>query len=295
MSIAGAAPRAAFPLSPARAEASRRNGAKSCGPKSAEGKARSAQNALKHGLRAQKHLVLANENAADFAALEAALVEELAPEGVLQTILAQRIARAAWRLERADRLEIEVLAWTSHEAAGPGLALIRDNNGSRSVETLVRYRGAAMAELMRSLRALKALQAEAREAAMPSAAAARPLPRRDETPIEPKSCGNPGGSARPGDRVDPGKVDPRPAPARLPQRPLPPAGEAASRVQPIEPEPREQPAKLSSETGAPLRSYPERPCPSAAGGRDLVRCGISGESMRAPAARKMRPQGTRQR
>jgi hypothetical protein len=39
----GAALRAAVPVSNARAEASRRNGAKSQGPKTEEGKARSAQ------------------------------------------------------------------------------------------------------------------------------------------------------------------------------------------------------------------------------------------------------------
>jgi hypothetical protein len=104
MSSATAAPRAAVPVSNARAAASRQNGAKSRGPKTEDGKARSAQNALKHGLRAEKHLVLPDEDAAEFAELEAALVEELAPVGALQTVLARRVAVAAWRLARADRL-----------------------------------------------------------------------------------------------------------------------------------------------------------------------------------------------
>jgi hypothetical protein len=68
MSRSGAAsPRAAVPVSNARAEASRRNGARSRGPKTPEGKARSAQNALKHGLRAQKYVVLPEEDGAEFA------------------------------------------------------------------------------------------------------------------------------------------------------------------------------------------------------------------------------------
>jgi hypothetical protein len=91
----GAAPRAAVPISSVRAEASRLNGAKSRGPKTPEGKARSAQNALKHGIRAQKYLVLPEEDAAEFADLEDAMIEELAPVGALQTVLARRVAVAA--------------------------------------------------------------------------------------------------------------------------------------------------------------------------------------------------------
>jgi hypothetical protein len=152
-------------VSNARAAASRKNGAKSSGPRTEEGKSRSAQNALKHGLRAQKYLVLPEEDGAEFAALEAALLEELAPVGALQTVLARRVAVAAWRLARADRLEIEVFEERGYANASPGLALMRDGNGTRSFETLLRYRGAAMAEFWRALKTLKALQAEqAREA-----------------------------------------------------------------------------------------------------------------------------------
>jgi hypothetical protein len=196
MSGIGAAPRAAVPISNVRAEASRRNGAKSRGPKTPEGKARSAQNALKHGMRAQKHIVLPDEDGVEFAALEAAMVQELAPVGALQTMLARRVAVAAWRLARADRMEAEVLAARGYDNAGPGLALIRDGNGTRSFETLLRYRGAAMAELMRALRMLKALQAELaagaealemppRQPRGPARLASRPAPNEPERRLEP--------------------------------------------------------------------------------------------------------------
>jgi hypothetical protein len=162
-------------LTPARAEASRRNGAKSKGPKTAEGKARSAQNALKHGLRAERFVVVGDEDPREFAAFEAALLSELAPEGALQTLLAGRIVRAAWRLQRADQIEAELFAREMQSPFGGGnlgLALIRDCNGARAFDTLLRYRGAAQAELSRSLRMLKALQAEARASAVPDQDAA---------------------------------------------------------------------------------------------------------------------------
>src|SRR5918996_876265 len=148
------------------------------GPRTAAGKARSAQNALKHGMRAQKYVVLPEEDAHEFAALEAALIEELAPVGALQTVLARRAAVAAWRLARADRIEADLFAERSWGAdANPGLALIRDGNGTRSFETLLRYRGAAMAEFWRALKALKALQAEQAAAAGPALDAHRPAAR----------------------------------------------------------------------------------------------------------------------
>jgi hypothetical protein len=118
-------------LSAARAEASRRNGAKSCGPKTPEGKARSAQNALKHGLRAEKFVLLHDEDAGAFQAMAEALTEDLAPVGALQGLLAHRLVAAAWRLERADRIERELFALRAErDERGCGrLALVRDGNG----------------------------------------------------------------------------------------------------------------------------------------------------------------------
>jgi hypothetical protein len=184
MSSIGAAPRAAdsLSLSPARVAASRRNGAKSRGPKTAEGKARSSQNALKHGLRAQKHMVLPGESSAAFEALEAALLEELAPQGALQTVLARRVVAAAWRLERAEHLEAGLFAWNQLGGAGRnlGLALTRDCNNARAFDTLLRYRGGTLAEFWRALRTLKALQAEQARALATDADQHAPSPEQNE-------------------------------------------------------------------------------------------------------------------
>jgi len=152
------------PTVSARALASRRNGARSRGPGTAAGKAKSARNALKHGLCART-LLLDDEDAAALAALASAARAELAPEGALQAELVTRIVAAAWRARRADRLEAALLSRHLAEQPGDpqaalGHGLMRDGHGSRALDTLVRYRGTVLAELFRALGALKALQAE---------------------------------------------------------------------------------------------------------------------------------------
>jgi hypothetical protein len=229
-----------FGLPGARAEASRRNGAKSRGPKTPEGKARSSRNALRHGLRAQKHMLLPGESAAEYQRLEAALMEELAPEGALRAVLARRIVAAAWRLERVEQIEGQLFAWNQLDGGGRnlGLALIRDCNGARAFDTLLRYRGGTLAELWRALRTLKALQAErAAQEATPAPAADLTAPRlvatREKQPDKPEHLTNPSDSDRASNPAD-GNVQPGPAPARLPL-PLPALG---GRATPIEPESR---------------------------------------------------------
>jgi hypothetical protein len=150
-------------LNAARAEASRRNGGKSRGPKTIEGKARSSRNAIKHGLRARRWVVLGGESEAEFKRLEAALIEEWAPEGVTQSLLVQLIAAAAWRLGRAEQIETQIIT-TNTMGTGSrslGLAVIRDCNNPGALDTLIRYRGGAQAEFHRALRTLEALQAKA--------------------------------------------------------------------------------------------------------------------------------------
>jgi hypothetical protein len=195
MSSHGAgAHRAAVRIPGARAAASRANGAKSHGPRTAEGKARSAQNALKHGLSARKHVLLPDDSRAEFTALESALLDDLRPEGALQTLLAHRLIAAAWRLARADRLEFGLL--TGGDAfESPGRALVRGGRAAGVFATLVRYRGGAQAELFRTLKVLKALQAEAALAEVaPEAPLERtrsPEPRPGVAPVRVPAEGRP--------------------------------------------------------------------------------------------------------
>ena len=101
----------------------------------------------------------------------------------------------AWRGRIASKTEL--FEERRVASGGLGLALIRDGNGARSFETLLRYRGAAMAEFWRALRTLKALQAEqALEtdpvlAAHPIRPAARPPLVHRPQPNEPERAAGP--------------------------------------------------------------------------------------------------------
>ena len=274
-----------FGLPSARAEASRRNGAKSCGPKTPEGKTRSAQNALKHGFRAQKHIVLPSEDAAAFEALEAALIEELAPDGALQSALAQRVVvrRLAARTRRAagGRPVRREPACGLEPRARPDPRLQRR---ARSFDTLLRYRGGALAELWRALRTLKALQAE-RAAANPQVIEPHLLAEPHEIPIEPEARGNP--------------RDPEPAPVAsepvlLPAAIVPavlPCDRAARTQLPDEPESRADPRESGRSGGraAPGRGDPRPAEPAPARPIELARrgsaCLLAGTALVPPGRR----------
>lgn len=153
------------PTVSARALASRRNGARSRGPRTATGKSRSARNALKHGLCART-LLLDDEDVATLAALDAAARAELAPEGAFQAELVTRIVAAAWRARRADRLEAALFGCHLAGAGVGGAAGATENHPQAALGyglmAAVRARstpGTVLAELFRALGALEALQA----------------------------------------------------------------------------------------------------------------------------------------
>jgi hypothetical protein len=90
-------------------EANRRNAQHSTGPKTEEGKAASAMNALKHGLTATTP-VLPTEDPDDRARFRDRLLDDLAPVGALEERLAEEVLDLSWRLRRATNLELGVLA-----------------------------------------------------------------------------------------------------------------------------------------------------------------------------------------
>ncbi len=92
--------------SPAQIEASRRNGARSRGPVTEEGKSRSSRNALKHGLTAMEHLVLEDEVPEALEALIEQISEEAGAATEIETRIARRLAIAFWKGERAEKIEV---------------------------------------------------------------------------------------------------------------------------------------------------------------------------------------------
>jgi hypothetical protein len=89
----------------AQIEASRRNGAKSSGPKSKEGKIWSSQNAIKHGLSANKFVVLDGESGDDWETFHQSYIAKFQPRDPVEEHLVLEMAVNRWRLQRAWSLE----------------------------------------------------------------------------------------------------------------------------------------------------------------------------------------------
>jgi len=71
-------------------KANRRNALKSTGPRTAEGKAIVARNAMTHGLRAQ-HVLIEGESEEEFEQFREAMVAYYEPVGVLEESLVAKI------------------------------------------------------------------------------------------------------------------------------------------------------------------------------------------------------------
>ena len=90
---------------PAQILANRQNAENSCGPVTAEGRARVSQNATKLGLFSVANFVRPQEQHT-FREFESGYLAELSPATSLEHTLAREIIHAAWRLRRCASLEV---------------------------------------------------------------------------------------------------------------------------------------------------------------------------------------------
>jgi hypothetical protein len=85
-------------------EANRRNAQLSTGPVTEEGKRRSRQNAVRHGLTAET-VIDTLEDAGDYAAFEMTVTADYDAQSAVERELVLRLASLLWRLRRATAIE----------------------------------------------------------------------------------------------------------------------------------------------------------------------------------------------
>ena len=141
-------------VSPAKAAANQANAQLSTGPRTEEGKTRSSQNAIKHGLSSREVFVRPEELDL-FRQFRQDYMTELAPSGALEHEFAAAIVHAAWNLRRIRTLEA-------------GLDIL-DVQNEANLDRLARYAKRFEFTLLRCTRELRTLQSD--RAALPFAEA----------------------------------------------------------------------------------------------------------------------------
>jgi len=102
-----------------RIHASRANGARSRGPRTAEGRQRSSANALRHGLLAGC-IVLPNESAQAFDALLTHHTDRFGPLDGVEFGMVEEMAAAYWRIRRAWAIENRLMEKALHDQPAGG-------------------------------------------------------------------------------------------------------------------------------------------------------------------------------
>jgi hypothetical protein len=142
-------------------EANKRNAKQSTGPRTADGKARVASNALKHGLSARQ-IVLVNERAQDFDAFRLGLLSDLNPVGEYEEALTENIIAGQWRLRRVPALEAAVFETGMGEISedAPAAITYALRKFERPFVNLWRYESMLSRSVSRAYHDLERLQAK---------------------------------------------------------------------------------------------------------------------------------------
>ena len=156
-----------------KSETARINGAKSHGPVTPEGKARSSTNARRHGL-AGASIILDGESPDDFELLRADFINHFQPQTAVETDLVDVMAIARWRLRRLLAIEahlfdleildskdqIKRLSKMKVVEQEDRLAMVfeRLGNNGNSLTLLLRYEGSLNRSYDKALKQLLQLQ-----------------------------------------------------------------------------------------------------------------------------------------
>jgi hypothetical protein len=129
--------------------ANQANSKLSTGPKTPEGQARVAQNAIRHGLTG-KHLVIRPDEQEEFDSFQHELLAELNPQGPTESTVCQDLLHAAWNLNRLRRLESESSLGTIDDLTDPQTTAVLDR--------ISRYQSRAQRAYYKALKELRILQ-----------------------------------------------------------------------------------------------------------------------------------------
>jgi hypothetical protein len=136
-------------ISAAKLAANRANAELSTSPKTEEGKATVSKNALRHGLSAAEVIVRDGERE-EFETLQAELLEEVSPEGTVESLLFQQLLHSAWNLRRVRRLEAALFDGSTDP--------LLDDALEQKMQRLARYHACFERTFHRALKELKLLQ-----------------------------------------------------------------------------------------------------------------------------------------
>ncbi|MBI1909873.1 MAG: hypothetical protein HYS22_06865 [Deltaproteobacteria bacterium] len=148
-------------------ESNRRNAQKSTGPRTTEGKAVVAHNALKHGLCARS-ILLPHEKKNEWQVLSEDLFAEFQPVGALENLLVEGLISLAWRRRRLVQVESEIFQQGGGESElfnlsptvgnGLGMAFIGAAKDSDAFSRLGRYESALDRAFYHTLYELRQVQ-----------------------------------------------------------------------------------------------------------------------------------------
>lgn len=192
--------------------ANRKNSQNSTGPVTPEGKARSSMNALKHGLRSERTVIL-GESHEEFEEFSQKMLSDLNPQGALETFFAEKVVEDMWRAQRAAFIEASYFSWGQtrtnltnegwEKADDAGKEWLQNLFWVRTwyecrndIKVLHRYETGIMRRITQCLRELRLIQ-KSRPAPAPAhstpaetvlkAALSEPSPARHDAPHSPDS------------------------------------------------------------------------------------------------------------